>query len=1015
MRKLVVLFAVCLLVAELTAQETTFKTNGPDDFREGKHAFINATVFVAYDKKITGATLCIEDGKVRSVTVPVTGKEGPSLTGYMQHDMTGRYIYPSFIDLFADYGMPEVTKPKWNDDPQMESNIKGAFGWNQAIRTDFHADRNFLVNDKTAEEWRKTGFGTVLTHRKDGIARGTGAVVSLAADKENYVIMKPDAAACYSFNKGSSTQDYPSSLMGSIALLRQTYYDALWYKGTEPKAEFNINLEEWNKQQTIPQVFDAGGDWKKILRADKVGDEFGVQYIIKAKGDEYQRIDEVKKTNVKLITSLNFPKAYDVEDPYKSNWIALDDMKHWELAPTNCAALAKAGIDFAITPSELEKKEDFLSALRKAVKYGLDSVIALKALTYNPASFINVYDKVGSLETGKAANFFITSKPLFDDKCEINENWIQGKRYEIKAFDAPDIRGTYELVINGKEVTKATLKVTGDANAPKASLLIFDSTKLEVKLSYRDKDMALSFTTPALRKENRTGKVRLSGTIDYTKKMWNGQGQLANGEWITWYANQKAGPEADTTKVKADTTDVTKDLGKVVFPFVAYGNEKIPVQENFLLKNGTVWTNEPEGVLTNTDVVIRAGKISSVGKNLTCTDCNTIDATGKFVTSGIIDEHNHIAISEGVNEGTESSSAEVRIGDVVNSEDINIYRQLSGGVIGAQLLHGSANAIGGQSALVKFRWGYTPEKMKIEGADGFIKFALGENVKQSNWGDKSTVRYPQTRMGVEQTYYNYFTKAQEYKKQWNEFNAAKAKGASPRRDIELDALTEILNSKRFITCHSYVQSEINMLMHVADSFGFKVNTFTHILEGYKVADKMKAHGANASTFADWLAYKYEVLDAIPYNTAILTKMGINTAVNSDDAEMARRLNQEAAKSMKYGGLSEIEAWKTVTLNPAKMLHIDKQTGSIKAGKDADIVVWSDNPLSIYAKAEKTFVDGILFFDKDKDLLKREEIRKERARLIQKMLNEKKGGGATQEPAPKGNTSYSCGEDHDHNH
>jgi imidazolonepropionase-like amidohydrolase len=1015
MRKLVSLSLFLVLGSCVFSQETTFKTNGPDDFREGKHAFINATVFVAYDKKITGATLCIEDGKVRSVTVPVTGKEGPSLAGYMQHDMTGRYIYPSFIDLFADYGMPEVAKPKWNDDPQMESNIKGAFGWNQAIRTDFHADRNFVVNDKTAEEWRKSGFGAVLTHRKDGIARGTGAVVSLGAAKENFVIMKPDAAACYSFHKGSSTQDYPSSLMGSIALLRQTYYDALWYKGTEPKAEFNINLEEWNKQQTLPQVFDAGGDWKKILRADKVGDEFGVQYIIKAKGDEYQRIDEVKKTNAKLVTSLNFPKAYDVEDPYKANWVALDDMKHWELAPANCAALAKAGIDFAITPADLEKKEDFLSALRKAVKYGLDSVIALKALTYNPASFINIYDKVGSLETGKAANFFITSKSLFDDKCEINENWVQGKRYELKAFDAPDIRGTYELVINGKEVTKATLKVTGDANAPKASLQIFDSAKIDVKLNYKERDVALSFATPALKKENRTGKVRLSGTIDYTKKMWNGQGQLANGEWITWYANQKAGPEADTTKAKPDTTDVTKDLGKVIFPFVAYGNEKVPVQENFLLKNGTVWTNEAEGVLANTDVIIRAGKISSIGKNLACTDCNTIDATGKFVTSGIIDEHNHIAISEGVNEGTESSSAEVRIGDVVNSEDINIYRQLSGGVIGAQLLHGSANAIGGQSALVKFRWGYTPEKMKIEGADGFIKFALGENVKQSNWGDKSTVRYPQTRMGVEQTYYNYFTKAQEYKKQWNDFNAAKAKGASPRRDIELDALTEILNSKRFITCHSYVQSEINMLMHVADSFGFKVNTFTHILEGYKVADKMKAHGANASTFADWWAYKYEVLDAIPYNTAILTKMGINTAVNSDDAEMARRLNQEAAKSIKYGGLTEAEAWKTVTLNPARMLHIDKQTGSIKAGKDADVVVWSDNPLSIYAKAEKTFVDGILFFDKDKDLLKREEIRSERARLIQKMLNDKKGGGATQEPSPKGNSTYSCGEDHDHNH
>jgi imidazolonepropionase-like amidohydrolase len=390
-----------------------------------------------------------------------------------------------------------------------------------------------------------------------------------------------------------------------------------------------------------------------------------------------------------------------------------------------------------------------------------------------------------------------------------------------------------------------------------------------------------------------------------------------------------------------------------------------------------------------------------VGKNLSAVNAKIIDATGKHLTAGIIDEHNHIAISEGVNEGTKASSAEVRIGDVVTSEDINIYRQLSGGVTAAQLLHGSANPIGGQSALIKFRWGYAPEKMKIEGADGFIKFALGENVKQSNWGEKFSLRYPQTRMGVEQMYVNYFTKAREYEKNWsNKKNV--------RRDLELETLLEILNKKRFITCHSYVQSEINMLMHVADSFGFKVNTFTHILEGYKVADKMKAHGVNASTFADWWAYKYEVIDAIPYNATILNKMGINTAINSDDAEMARRLNQEAAKSVKYGKTSEEDAWKMVTLNPAKMLHLDAKMGSIKVGKDADVVVWCDHPLSIYAKAEKTFVDGICFYDVENDVQKRETILRERARLIQKMVDDKKAGAPTQDPVKKDNRSYSCG-------
>jgi imidazolonepropionase-like amidohydrolase len=1001
-------------ISLLQAQETTFKTNGPDNFSEGLHAFINATIFKDYQTQLQNATLLIRNGKVENVGTSVALPAGAIV-----HDMKGKFIYPSFIDLYTDYGMPETQRPKRNEFPQLESNVKGAYGWNQAIHTDFHGVSKFNVHAAQAEEWRKAGFGTVLTNAKDGIARGTGVLVTLANDRENNVVILPKASAHYSFNKGTSTQDYPSSTMGVIALLRQTYLDAQWYKQAVDKKEYNINLEEWNTQQNLPQIFDAGGDWLHILRADKIGDEFGVQYTIKTKGDEYQRIAEVAKTKAVLIVPLNFPKAYDVEDPYKAGWVSLEEMKHWELAPANAATLQKAGIDFSFTAADLDKKEDFLDALRKAVKYGLDSVIALKALTFNPAVLLKAYDKVGSLENGKLANFFITSYPLFSDKATVNENWVQGKKYEGKPFAPKDIRGEYALQGAFDQKLKIMrvydLILTGDAAAPKAQIKLDDTTKLDVKLSYKDNDIILSFSPD---KKTPNAKIRLTGSINHADATWHGDGQLADGSWIKWKAKQIKSAELDTVKQKTDSTDFTKDLGKIVYPFMAYGTEELPKAENYLLKNGEVWTSEKVGVLQNSDVLIRQGKIAAVGKNLTCSDCQTIDASGKYITSGIIDEHSHIAIRGGVNEGTEASSAEVRIGDVVTSEDINIYRQLAGGVTAAQLLHGSANPIGGQSAIVKLKWGYTPEQMKVEGADGFIKFALGENVKQSNWGDHSHVRYPQTRMGVEQTYYNYFTKAREYEQQWKSATTtAKGKqtGVSlPRKDIELDALVEILNGKRFITCHSYVQSEINMLMHVADSFGFKVNTFTHILEGYKVADKMKTHGANASTFADWWAYKYEVIDAIPQNAAILTRMGITTAINSDDAEMARRLNQEAAKSVKYAGMNEEEAWKMVTINPAKMLHLDSRMGSIKSGKDADIVMWSDNPLSIYARAEKTFVEGILFFDIEKDAQQREQNKTERARLTQKMLDNKKAGSATQEPSPKGNHTYSCG-NADHHH
>jgi imidazolonepropionase-like amidohydrolase len=312
--------------------------------------------------------------------------------------------------------------------------------------------------------------------------------------------------------------------------------------------------------------------------------------------------------------------------------------------------------------------------------------------------------------------------------------------------------------------------------------------------------------------------------------------------------------------------------------------------------------------LQNADVLIRAGKIAAVGKNLSATGSRTIDATGKHLTAGIIDEHSHIATSS-INEGGQSVTSEVRIADNLNPDDINIYRQLSGGVTTSHILHGSANTIGGQTQLIKLRWGANDDELKFKGADGFIKFALGENVKRSVsavGNSSNNIRFPDTRMGVEQVLVDAFTRAHDYENSWKTWNKNK-KGAAPRRDLELDALVEILNNKRFITCHAYVQSEINSAMKVAEKMGYKYNTFTHILEGYKVADKMKAHGANASTFSDWWNYKMEVVDAIAYNASIMSRMGVNVAINSDDAEMARRLNQEAGKSVKYGGMSEEDA------------------------------------------------------------------------------------------------------------
>ncbi|MBW3546271.1 MAG: amidohydrolase family protein, partial [Bacteroidetes bacterium] len=446
-------------------------------------------------------------------------------------------------------------------------------------------------------------------------------------------------------------------------------------------------------------------------------------------------------------------------------------------------------------------------------------------------------------------------------------------------------------------------------------------------------------------------------------------------------------------------------------PFLAYGNTKPLQTKTYLIRNATVWTNEQEGILENADVLVEGGKIRQIGKSLQASGAEVIDGTGKHLTTGIIDEHSHIAIQGGVNEASQSVTSEVRIGDVIDSEDINIYRQLAGGVTAAQLLHGSANPIGGQSGIIKLRWGKSPEEMKVEGADRYIKFALGENVKQSNWGPHYTERFPQTRMGVEQVMVDAFSRAKTYEQSWKQYNGLskreKAKAMALRRDLELEALVAILNDELYITSHSYVQSEINMLLKVAESFGFQVNTFTHILEGYKLADKMATHGAGAATFADWWVYKMEVQEAIPYNAALMHGQGVVTAINSDDAEMARRLNQEAAKTVKYGGVSEEDAWKMVTLNPAKLLHLDGQMGSIKAGKDADLVLWNEHPLSIYAKPLKTMVDGIIYYDLEQDEQLRKELQQERARLILKMQENKESGGETKPVSVKKKHNWHC--------
>ncbi len=973
MRKLTFVLLSCFLILAATAQET-FPVNGTVDIREGYFAFINATIVKDAQTTVQNATLIIRQGKIVSAGVnAAVPKEAVVI------DCKGKYIYPSFIDLYSDYGIsaPQSSRGGRGGGFQNLSNTKGAYGWNEAIKPETDASKIFAANDSRAKELRNTGFGTVLTHKQDGIARGTGTVVALGDERENLEMIKDRAAAFYSFSKGSSTQDYPNSLMGTIALLRQTYLDAQWYKNKPATEGINLSLQAWNDEQNLPQIFDAGDKWND-LRAHKIADEFGAHYIIKGGGNEYQRIDEIKNTKDAYIIPIAFPQVMDVEDPNDARLVALSAMKHWEMAPTEPGALEKAGITFALTAADLKDAGDFLGNLRKAILNGLSETKAFEALTRTPASLIGIYDKVGSLDAGKLANFIITSGPVFNEKTILYQNWVMGQKYVVHENGWDDYRGNYKLTVKQKDQNKEyTVEVKGTPDKLSVSLQSAgDTVKTDVNITVINKLVKLNWSTKA----DSSKLNSLSGIIG--DKVWTGNGYSSTGNNISWNMMFTSAyvEKPDTAKKKEKKDIAVHD--QVMYPFNGYGWTEKPKQEDLLIKNTTVWTNENDGKLENTDVLIKNGKIAAIGKNLAAGGATVIDGAGKHLSAGIIDEHSHIAGTGSINECSQSVTSEVRIADIINPEDINIYRQLAGGVTSSHILHGSCNTIGGQTQLIKLRWGSNAEDMKFANWDPFIKFALGENVKRS-YG-QSNNRFPDTRMGVEQVLVDAFQRAQDYQKL----------GADKRRDLELDALSEILNRKRFITCHSYVQSEINMLMHVGDRFGFKVNTFTHILEGYKVADKMKAHGAAASTFSDWWTYKSEVQDAIPYNAAIMQKVGLIVAINSDDAEQARHLNQEAAKTVKYGDVPQLEALKMCTLNPATMLHVADRTGSIKVGKDADVVLWSDSPLSVYAKAEKTIVDGVVYFDVDKDAAMRMQIANERNRLIQKMISEKKKGGKT---------------------
>lgn len=1013
-------FLCTLTVAATWAFAQTAPTIGLRSNTPAVHAFTNARIVVAPGKIINNGTLVVRNGVIESVGEKITAPADARV-----RDMNGLTLYAGLIDLASDLGMPKPSQATGGGTgggtPARAEPPKGAAHWNAKMFADVAAANEFQADARSAEKLRSQGFTLALTSPQRGIFRGTSALVNLGDGNATDLIVKPRVAHHIGLEAtGGFLTGYPNSLMGIIAFIRQSWNDADWYRKAheaynkkpagQSRPETNTALATLADalQYKQPVIMTASNKFN-FLRVAKIGKEFGLNLWALGSGEEYQRLAAIKATRVPVILPLNFPEPPTVDVPEEALNVSLEELRHWDAAPENPGRLEKAGVPLSLTSSQLKDAGSFLAQVRKAIARGLSADGALAALTTTPASWLGIDKQYGTLDAGKAANIVVTDGDLFGEKTKVREVWIDGTRYEVKVPPANDPRGTWDLAISADPQQSGTLSLKGEIEKPSGSV------------TWRGKELRLGAVTHSAGRISFTvvtdsiglkGTMMMSGTV--SDRVIQGIGERNEGSAFTWSATRREPmkEEADTSAPKKIEMASFPD----VFPAGEYGRPKLPDQpQNVLIKNATIWTQGPQGKLEQSDMLVTKGTISRIGKNLTApADAVIIDATGKHLSPGLIDAHSHAGVSGSVNEGGQAITPEVRIADVLDSEDIWIYRQLAGGTTAANILHGSANPIGGQNAVVKWRWGALPDELLIAGAPAGVKFALGENVKQSHFrpGGQPSTRYPQTRMGVEQIIRDRFQAALDYERSWKEWEKDKTR-IPPRKDIELDAILEMIKGTRLIHSHCYRQDEILMLIRVAEDFGIRIATFQHVLEGYKVAEAIAKHGAGASTFSDWWSFKMEAFDAIPGNGPLMHSQGVLVTYNSDNAQLATRMNWEASKAAKFG-LSDEEALKFVTINAAKQLRIDDKVGSLEVGKDADFVIWSGNPISTYSRCEQTWVDGRKYFDLQEDAQLRQQIQKERSALIQKIhANKQSPSGPTPTPGtprfrrPNETTLRSC--------
>jgi len=889
-------------------------------------AITGATVVVAPGETIENATVLIENGRIAAVGTDVAVPE------YAERiDAAGLTAYAGFIDAATHLGIdakgPSEEEKARLRDRELAFSEGPRTAMEKANRQDIWPHLTiydlYKQNDEALSKHRESGFTTALVSPHRAILGGQGDIVQLGGKALRQSILAPSVTQIVGGGVEGDVdsfrnRQYPASPMGVVALLRQTYYDADWYRRSQ--AQYQQHPTQLERVPFDP-VLDAMGAlldrrqmWifeantpNEIHHALDLAEEFNQRIAILGGKEAWRVAGRLAAAKVPVIVSLDWdekPELAPKDDEKKSettyttaSWtpefekdfyeplaVRRARIKEWEDNVNNLHTLIAAGVPVAITTRDNKDAKEFWKRAQEALDLDLEPAELLGALTNGPAAIYNLPDQLGRIAREQVANLTLMTKPLGEKDAQVRHVFIDGARFSFQT-----------------------------------------STKTEDEEKEGDSETAAKSDDAELEDTSAESASESEETKDEDKE-------------------ETKEPE-DRHPWQAETP-----LERV--PSIHTGG-------SVLLRNAHVLT-VTNGTHEDTDVLVVDGRIREIGRELFAPDgVLSLDLTGYWLSPGIVDPHSHMAVT-GINEWTQSITSEVRQADVVNHTQLSIHRALAGGVTTIHTMHGSANTMGGQNAVLKLKYNTSPRDMLITTGPRIVKFALGENVTRA----RPTPRYPNSRMGVESVLRHAFNAGIEYDRLWQDYAARTAQGevvALPRRDIRLEAIRDILQGNIWVHSHCYRADEMLRLLAVAQDFGFRIATLQHVLEGYRVAPEMFNHGVGGSTFSDWWSYKQEAFDAIPHNAAMMMRAGVVTSLNSDSDEVVRHLNLEAAKMMRFGGLTADEAMRLITINPAIQIGLDNRIGSIELGKDGDFAVYTHHPLDTFARNVLTLIDGEAFF------------------------------------------------------